>query len=98
MPIEMLKGPVPLPGAFLRFIGDKKVRTTEDAYLIVQANAMVVWDDIQQARHGRSYRELLEADRDCPLTADQLDEIFDPRQFLTRTGVLFERVRGLQFS
>ena len=34
----------------------------EDAYAIVQRNAMGVWDDIQQARDGATYRELLAAD------------------------------------
>ncbi|HEY5540300.1 MAG TPA: adenylosuccinate lyase [Coriobacteriia bacterium] len=71
--------------------------TREDAYAIVQANAMVVWDDIQQARHGRTYRELLETDPECVLTSDQLDEVFDPWVFLGRVGVLFERVEGLEF-
>ncbi len=71
--------------------------TREDAYAIVQANAMVVWDDIQQARKGPSYRQLLEGDSDCTLTSEQLDECFDPWGFLTRTGVLFERVEKLEF-
>ncbi|PKQ38348.1 MAG: adenylosuccinate lyase [Actinobacteria bacterium HGW-Actinobacteria-1] len=69
----------------------------EDAYAIVQRNAMIVWDDIQQARAGKTYRELLEADADCPLTAEQLDAIFDPWAFLARAGVLFERLEGLGF-
>jgi adenylosuccinate lyase len=71
--------------------------TREDAYAIVQRNAMQVWDDIQQARDGLTYRELLEADPECTLTAEQLDEVFDPWAFLNRVGVLFERVEGLEF-
>ncbi len=71
--------------------------TREDAYAIVQRNAMVVWDDIQQARDGATYRELLAADPECTLTADQLDEVFDPRAFLARSGVLFDRVDALEF-
>ena len=71
--------------------------TREDAYAIVQRNAMAVWDDIQQAREGASYRELLEADPECTLDAEKLDALFDPREFLTRTGVLFERVEALEF-
>ena len=71
--------------------------TREDAYAIVQANSMVVWDDIQQARHGRTFRELLEADPDCTLTAEQLDDALNPWEFLNRIGVLFERVEGLGF-
>jgi len=71
--------------------------TREDAYAIVQRSAMVVWDDIQQARDGKTYRELLEADPQCTLTAEQLDAVFDPWAFLSRVGVLFERVEGLEF-
>ena len=71
--------------------------TREDAYAIVQANAMVVWDDIQQARKGPSYRQLLENDDECTLTSAQLDEVFDPWAFLSRVGILFERVEGLEF-
>jgi adenylosuccinate lyase len=71
--------------------------TREDAYAIVQSNAMVVWDDIQQARKGPSYRQLLENDEDCTLTAEQLDEVFDPWVFLRRIGVLFDRVEALEF-
>ena len=69
----------------------------EDAYLVVQRNAMQVWDDIQHAREGRSYREALEADTECVLTAAQLDAIFDPHAFLARAGVVFERVAALEF-
>lgn len=71
--------------------------TREDAYVIVQRNAMQVWDDIQQARAGKSYRELLEADPECTLSASQLDEVFDPWAFLGRIGVLFERLEGCTF-
>ncbi|MBN2406023.1 MAG: adenylosuccinate lyase, partial [Coriobacteriia bacterium] len=45
----------------------------EDAYVIVQRNAMKVWDDVQNARGGATYRENLEADAECPLTAGQMD-------------------------
>ena len=71
--------------------------TREDAYAIVQRNAMKVWDDIQQARDGMTYRELLEEDDECTLTAEQLDEVFDPWAFLSRIDVLFERVEALEF-
>jgi len=69
----------------------------EDAYLVVQHNAMAVWDDIQHARESASYRERLEADAECVLSAQQLDAIFDPRAFLARAGVVFERVAALEF-
>jgi adenylosuccinate lyase len=70
----------------------------EDAYAIVQRNAMQVWDDLQHARAGASFRELLEADPDAAaLTPAVLDECFDPRGFLARVGVLFERLETLEF-
>ena len=69
----------------------------EDAYLVVQRNAMAVWDDIQHAREGASYRERLEADPECVLTAEQLDAIFDPHAFLARANVVLERAAALEF-
>lgn len=71
--------------------------TREEAYLIVQRNAMAVWDDIQQAREGLSYRERLEQDDDVTLSEETLDEIFDPWDFLQRKDVLFERLEALEF-
>ncbi len=71
--------------------------TREDAYVIVQRNAMKVWEDIQNAVDGPTFRENLEADPDCTLDAAQLDKIFDPWDFLTRIDVVFERLEGLEF-
>ncbi len=71
--------------------------TREGAYEVVQRNAMAVWSDIQAARPGSSYREMLEADGDCPLDAAALDTIFDADAFLARSGVVFERLGGLTF-
>jgi adenylosuccinate lyase len=70
----------------------------EDAYAVVQRNAMKVWDDVQQARDGKTYRELLAEDPECPLSAEQFDAIFDPWAFLERAGVVFERAAALEFS
>lgn len=52
----------------------------EDAYVIVQRNAMKVWEDIQNAVDGPTYRERLEADDEAMalLSQEKLDEIFDP--------------------
>ncbi|MFR7754346.1 MAG: adenylosuccinate lyase [Bacteroidales bacterium] len=71
--------------------------TREDAYVVVQRNAMKVWDDIQQAIDGPTFRENLEADSDCPLTEAQLDEIFDPTSFLGHKDVIFEKLKDLEF-
>lgn len=72
--------------------------TREDAYVIVQRNAMRVWEDIQNAVDGPTFRENIEADPDVAmLTAEQLDEIFDPWAFLTRIDVVFDRLNELEF-
>ncbi len=71
--------------------------TREDAYVIVQRNAMAVWGDIQQAVDGPTYRERLEADPEVNLTKDQLDAIFDPWAFLTRKDEVFKRLEALEF-
>jgi adenylosuccinate lyase len=71
----------------------------EDAYAIVQRNAMKVWDDLQQARSGKSFREQLEADPEATLllSDEALDACFDPWAFLARVGVVFDRLEALQF-
>lgn len=69
----------------------------EDAYAVVQENAMKVWDDLQQARAGKTFRELLEEDERCPLDGGSLDIIFNPWEFLGRKDVLFDRLKGLEF-
>lgn len=71
--------------------------TREDAYVVVQRNAMKVWDDIQQAIDGPTFRENLEADPDCPLTKAQLDTIFDPTSFLGHKDVIFDKLKDLEF-
>ena len=69
----------------------------EDAYVIVQRNAMKVWEDIQNAVEGPTYRERLEADPEAKLTKETLDEIFDPWDFLTRKDEVFKRLESLEF-
>ena len=58
---------------------------------------MKVWDDIQQAIDGPTFRENLEADPDCPLTEAQLDAIFDPESFLGHKAVIFDKLKSLEF-
>jgi adenylosuccinate lyase len=71
----------------------------EGAYALVQRNAMKVWDDLQQARSGPSFRERLESDPEAAaaLAPQVLDACFDPWGFLGRSGVLFERLESLEF-
>lgn len=72
--------------------------TREAAYAIVQRNSMQVWEDVQQARAGKTLRERLEDDPECTLTSEQLDTIFDPWNFLGRIGMVFDRLEELSFE
>ena len=72
--------------------------TREDAYKIVQRNSMAVWDDVHAAVDGLDLRARLEADPECTVTPETLDEIFDPWDFLTRRDVLFDRLEQLSFE
>ena len=58
---------------------------------------MKVWEDIQNAVAGPTYRERLEADPEANLPTEVLDEIFDPWDFLARKDVVFERLEALEF-
>ena len=69
----------------------------EDAYKIVQRNSMAVWDDVHAAVDGPDLRARLEADPECTVTPETLDEIFDPWDFLTRRDALFDRLEQLSF-
>lgn len=73
--------------------------TREAAYSIVQRNAMAVWDDIQRAQLGLSFRGRLESDPDAAALLDSsaLDDIFDPWSFLDKVPLLFERLQNLEF-
>lgn len=70
----------------------------EDAYAIVQQAAMATWNEVQQCEPGPTFRERLEADPRCVVSADTLDKIFDPREFLTRVDVVFDRLKKLDFE
>jgi adenylosuccinate lyase len=63
----------------------------EDAYALVQRNAMRAWDE------DRPLRELLEADPDVAahLGAKELDELFDPTWYTRHLGAVMERVTAL---
>lgn len=72
--------------------------TREEAYRIVQTNAMQTWHDVQQVKQGPSFRERLEADEACTLSVAELNQLFDPTQFLTRIDVVFDRLEELNFD
>ena len=62
----------------------------EDAYRLVQRNAMVTW------REGKPFNELLKADADIKtmLTDEKIDELFDLGYHTKRVDEIFDRVFG----
>ncbi|MFA6467339.1 MAG: adenylosuccinate lyase [Bacteroidota bacterium] len=66
----------------------KKGMKREDAYRIVQRNAMDVW------RSKKSFKEMLKADAEISavLTDKDLDDAFDPGKSLTNVEYIFKRV------
>jgi adenylosuccinate lyase len=67
----------------------------EDAYRMVQRNAMATWEALGTP-HGRSFRENLLADSDVSgrITPATLDAALDARQHLKAVDQIFERVFG----
>lgn len=63
----------------------------EEAYEMVQRNAMLAWDE------GRSMLELLKSDRDVleHLEPDEIDRCFDASRYLANVDVIFERLEEL---
>ncbi len=70
----------------------------EDAYAVVQENAMATWREIQAGEPGTTFREKLAADPRVSLSGEALDAIFDPRSFLTRVDAVFDRLGELSFE
>jgi adenylosuccinate lyase len=64
--------------------------TRDDAYRLVQENAMKAWET------GEHLRDLLAGDPRVTLTESQLAECFDPTRFLANTGVVFDRLKALE--
>jgi adenylosuccinate lyase len=63
--------------------------TRDDAYRIVQDNAMKAWDQ------GRSFRELIAADDRVTLSGEALDRAFDLQRSLANIGAVFEQLDEL---
>lgn len=93
--VERTRGLIYSSRVLLKLVDTGMLR--EDAYAIVQDNAMKVWDDVRSAREGKTYRELLAEDERSPLTGTDLDEIFNPYAFLTRIDTIFDRIEALEF-
>jgi adenylosuccinate lyase len=63
----------------------------EEAYELVQRNAMVAWDE------GRPLLDLLKADESVTAHLDvaEIEGCFDPARYLQNTDVIFERLEAL---
>jgi adenylosuccinate lyase len=62
----------------------------DDAYRIVQRNAMRAWSE------QVSFRGLLEGDPEVTVPAEVLDEAFSLRRALRNTGAVFEALEPLR--
>ena len=63
--------------------------TRDDAYRIVQDNAMAAWEQ------GKPFRSLLEADTRVTLTPEQLDDAFDLRRSLRNVHRTFDALEEI---
>jgi adenylosuccinate lyase len=63
----------------------------EEAYALVQRNAMAAWEE------GRPFLELLKSDPDITEHLDpaEIEGCFDPARYLQNAGVIFERLEAL---
>jgi adenylosuccinate lyase len=62
----------------------------DDAYRIVQRNAMQAWEQ------GARFRDLLDQDPDVHLSATTLDHIFDTSAFLRNAEAVFARLARVE--
>ena len=66
--------------------------TRDEAYRVVQENAMKAWES------GAHLRDLLSQDSGVALTDSQLEECFAPTRFLANTAVVFDRLTALEIG
>ena len=64
--------------------------TRDEAYRIVQRNAMAAWDE------GGTLRDRLAADPECTLGDAALDACFTTDRFLGNAGIIFDRLKGIE--
>ncbi len=64
--------------------------TREEAYMIVQRNAMKSWEK------GRDFKELLKSDKDVSslLSSEEIESLFDIKGYLKNIDYIFNRVFG----
>ncbi len=68
----------------------EKGHSRDEAYRIVQRNAMATWDE------GGSLQARLAADPECDLTNEELAASFSTERAFANTGVVFERLEELE--
>ncbi|NOT41975.1 MAG: adenylosuccinate lyase [Alphaproteobacteria bacterium] len=68
----------------------------EDAYRLVQRNAMPVWQSMHHGRAGTSFLDNLKADAEVTkaLLPNELEGLFDLAYHLKHVGTIFKRVFG----
>jgi adenylosuccinate lyase len=68
----------------------------EDAYSLVQRNAMKTWEAKKLGEQGRDFLAELKSDKDvtAKLTAKQLEAMFDDAYHLKHVDTIFARVFG----
>ncbi len=86
--LEATRGLVFSQAVLLALIEDQAM-SRDQAYRVVQRNAMAAWDA------GDHLREHLEADEEVTLSSDRLDLCFDPATYLSHIGVVFGRLEAL---
>jgi adenylosuccinate lyase len=88
--LELTHGLVYSEGVLLALV--EKGLTREDAYALVQRNAMRSWES------GEDFRSLLAADEDVAavLSPDELDACFDLAKHLRNTNEVFARLESLE--
>jgi adenylosuccinate lyase len=66
--------------------------TRDAAYRTVQRNALRAWDEDEHLR------DLLSSDPDVDLSADELEQCFQPGRFLRNTSGVFEQLRAVSLA
>ena len=85
--LESTRGLVNSQAVLLALI--ERGHTRDDAYRIVQRNAMRAWDE------GLHLRDLLGADPEVDLSDGELEGCFLPERFLRNTAPVFDRLEAL---
>jgi adenylosuccinate lyase len=76
--------------AVLLAIIEEQGLARDEAYRIVQRNALRAWDE------GLPLRDLLAEDLDVALHPEVLDRCFSPQHFLRHSGVIFDRLEQIE--